>query len=902
MFMRKKFKRNLMLFIFLLLGIIVVMPKSIKLYANSNISLDELLVKFTDYDNFYDEENDSEIDGNIRDYIDNYYGKNLKEGKITDDAIKYIIPKRLFLEENTSDYIGKNYGFYISTKRNNPSDAFLVSYVYVFDVEIELVSNLREQKTKVSPLFQCQFVTVFKEDYDIDLWNYYYDNDLSEVINKNTQLMDIHYMHNVQFGYSVLNENQLNFGDVGYDKEIDSGAIISQTRYNYKGLVLVENTFEERVAALSDLLLGSIPVVSTVFNTLDFIDNLSSISRHEYKELIYNNDENIITNMSREEQLSRGNLSKVSVVSPSNDTKIYQRDHYAQSVCVLDTVAVNTRLYTVISIDLWNSQEKIATIKNSFYHILKPSTIDASTLSLNSENCAYLLPDGEHTFKFIPQNNSDYSFDSINNLTYEINNEIINNNEEVFLSAGNPYYITVKGIGKAQYYFSINAKKLNISESKNIESSVGLYLTQVTANQNGIFNISSNKNVVKIYDNTFNEVEYINGLSTSKDFIGRKDNKYYILFNNDSSSNLIATVSIIQTSLGTSNNLNTSSNFNYFYFTSPSDISDSGEYFCFESYPKGVIIFYDSINLNNISSQVTTLHTKTSTLYNIKLFKNQKVIIGIKTSIATNVNLSINKLESSYSWVVNDVELNNNYTTLKRGEQIKIDLMINNKLVDEYRLLTANNYLYPVTEYPNDFYFEAPINARLEREVIILSGFPDAVILNVDIIPEWDVNISIIDNNQEIAFDVTFLSDSTNTIDFYYRYTINNQSFYYTKYNLSFNEPFKTINFDNPNDNYVGAVTLEIIWIELKDGINKKTIYINQSGEPYTMYIQPSRLHTKYGNIPSENNEFGNGINSYLISNSRHFNNIYLKPNSTFQQTVGNKCNKLCCEYRYTIT
>lgn len=97
----------------------------------------------------------------------------------------------------------------------------LIDFVFEFDREDtsnnqEPLNN--EYKMEIKPILQQSFKrTGVEGDYDWTVYNTGYK----------------YYVANPAFATTLLNENALNFGDEGYDKQTDDGLIIQQSRINF---------------------------------------------------------------------------------------------------------------------------------------------------------------------------------------------------------------------------------------------------------------------------------------------------------------------------------------------------------------------------------------------------------------------------------------------------------------------------------------------------------------------------------------------------------------------------------------------------------------------------------------------------------------------------------------------
>lgn len=254
----------------------------------------EQLEAFTNSDSFEYRVNDISYKGTIHDFVENHKDKNNTiNGKYIDDPIIYLIPKSLFTEINQTHYIGKEYGFYINTYLANVDDTSLKSDIILFDIEEGHYNSNREIITRISPVFQLSYFTVFKSSYSATDWNRVYDSSYDSVV-RSANISSAFHIKNIRFGYMVLNEHSLNQGDFQYDKYKDNGAIISQTRFNFKGVTVVNTTEEERTETLVEIGYGAvenyIPYAKEIKNVISLIDDATGLISHKPVEVEYNNE------------------------------------------------------------------------------------------------------------------------------------------------------------------------------------------------------------------------------------------------------------------------------------------------------------------------------------------------------------------------------------------------------------------------------------------------------------------------------------------------------------------------------------------------------------------------------------------------------------------------------------
>lgn len=855
----------------------------------------EQLEAFTNSDSFEYRVNDISYKGTIHDFVENHKDKNNTiNGKYIDDPIIYLIPKSLFTEINQTHYIGKEYGFYINTYLANVDDTSLKSDIILFDIEEGHYNSNREIITRISPVFQLSYFTVFKSSYSATDWNRVYDSSYDSVV-RSANISSAFHIKNIRFGYMVLNEHSLNQGDFQYDKYKDNGAIISQTRFNFKGVTVVNTTEEERTETLVEIGYGAvenyIPYAKEIKNVISLIDDATGLISHKPVEVEYNNEANIYTHKDRAEQLAtQAQLTKVSYIKPCYSTYLVSSTHYAEGVCVLDNISEDARLIKSIAFDIYSGGNRVAEFNATKFDTYTATVPEFKALTLN-DNGIYFLPKSEQRFNFNPIYGSEYSFNTDKNLDVEVwsGNKNLGNTKVVLEENGN-YDIKIKANKDAYgtYVLNIIPIFLTLNEDNQILAPQGEYILGIDIVDNGIYEIQSNNLDIKaVLNNDFQSIENINSSTKSKQFLGEAGSRYYFIVYNSSHSNLLSKICCSSNipSLITSNNIDVNANKRYFSYQT----NDAG-YYSFTLSPQAYLQFYDD-TLHDISHSAFILSSSFSTTYTLNLKSNQKVIVSlINSSADIQVKLEINKIDSVFKWVINGEEVKNNVAYVERGGRLSnVQLKIHDELIDPVVVL-SNNYLY---KSGRDII--APIDTRLEETVLFLADDFNCFPLTINIVPEWQITILSINDADNIYFQiVTSRANKTTQIS-------DNLKVYYSleyfpkigsvqQYNVSmmFNDT-QTIQCFKSSDTYVGSAKLTLNKVVLNENsTNPKVIFnsANKTDDPYKTNINAEYIHSKYANDPNPTaNNYGDASNPFLISNVRHFRNIKFSAAAKFKQT-----------------
>ena len=184
-------------------------------------------------ENKYDSYTNS--DGIIHNYISSYWGDYEKNNLISDDPIVRIIPKSLCFELGEHLYIGKEYGFFISTTTDYLFSSDKCVDVFVFDISYTNPTfNNAKGSVKVTPLFQRRYRA--KERSSDPYWNNSYDNSLSQVVFPHLHYdSPNYYLKDVSFKHTLFNQNAVNKNESGYSASNDNGSFFNTTQYSAVG-------------------------------------------------------------------------------------------------------------------------------------------------------------------------------------------------------------------------------------------------------------------------------------------------------------------------------------------------------------------------------------------------------------------------------------------------------------------------------------------------------------------------------------------------------------------------------------------------------------------------------------------------------------------------------------------
>lgn len=360
-------------------------------------------------------------------YEADYYGKNATftnnngfkkiEVKDNDDIIK-LIPEELFKKECAIQHFGREYGFFIETRKQFSDNDMLLSTVILFDVIVNdnmlAINSASHLKIKIQPIFQAEFAYIKRGNNEIYSLNEQKYNFFSNGYTKDLQVIyptagnefvvpiptiyhdkysiphfepqqhNKYYMTNVSNRTSLYNMNDYNPYDEKYNAENDMGCFFTQTDFAYNGVFLEngESSLKDTGEVVYDAAMlacdiysdfggtlksvfKAVPYVGIVVSTLDIVNSLIEIDEglrthtiSDSKTLsyraLYNNKEQQINNYHY--------LTKDSTIAITNNTEnqlLFRTNDYAEfdyQINCQDT-NVDTLYATMINIGLVSVEE-----------------------------------------------------------------------------------------------------------------------------------------------------------------------------------------------------------------------------------------------------------------------------------------------------------------------------------------------------------------------------------------------------------------------------------------------------------------------------------------------------------------------------------------------------------------
>lgn len=372
-------------------------------------------------------------------YAATYYGANasMRHNVVTvlgDDDIVKIIPKELFGKEGIVQHVGKEYGFFIETKRTRKDGDQLVSSVIIMDVanENDMYSetSISHLKIKVSPIFQADFAYVVRGTQMLPALirgneKFFNDGYVSNVpVNYSAEGSDFvvpipshrgdtagectyqqhnkYFLTNVSNQTSLYNVNQPNPYDYDYDAMEDTGCFFSQMDFNYDGRFLQKGKtsakdvgsiaynaaslafdFYDKVSGLKSVF-KAVPVLGALVTTADMIASIAriqdSLTYHEVSESkkityepYYNNKEQQIAKFG---ELRKDAACAITSSDPDVQLLFGTGDYFEFDYQIhCQDIRVDTRYATMINIGVMSvTSTRLGVYENTVFGEIHEST------------------------------------------------------------------------------------------------------------------------------------------------------------------------------------------------------------------------------------------------------------------------------------------------------------------------------------------------------------------------------------------------------------------------------------------------------------------------------------------------------------------------------------------------
>ncbi len=859
---------------------------------------------------------------------------NRKETE-NNSELTQIIPKQyLSFKENdyTFGYNGEEYGFFV--KHRSVGDAVL-GYAKLIDVVIiDFQYTYNDTLCTVKSKIIIQETFAYKNDNGNEQWLRLTRESVKTDKNQlfSGKLRKTYYISNPSFMTMIQNENDVNYGDRGYNKKNDNGAIIYQTRLNYQGTQVIDDgiTTDEALAVFDcaltileevvwDYLVKKVPLLGEIQTGAamikGFVDLIgTTISAFDVKEVQVpcNRESDIFQEQSKNTQRNdknRPSYSCVSLVCPQDQILISNsNDGWISCTTLLNDSTSATRVHQVFEYDLFSSDYQDAT-KNLHNEISNEETGEQRSFAAyrrtvlfkstsnksvdnNGKMYYYLLEDGEQRFTFRPVYGGDYIFNSNKTgVDVKVDDKIVNSNERVFLyknqnvtidlhSASNNYGIgTVSVAPLTNKMVTVNSK--------------GNYLVKYIPSETAIFTFNGKGCQTTIYDSSKNIID--KSVIASAPLI--KGKTYYILYENNTAANISLALSVAKeniTNLAIDKEVSVDCTANKSKYLKVV-ISASNQY----------DFVFNMNEINGLKAELISASTG-NTVFNsdvgvdesFYMFRTTRIDVGIYfLKINTEKNLKTDIMYtlyvSNYKWIIDDKEFMSG-DCLARGRTYTLVLKDNHNNVLSNRNLAKGIDYASVIEIK---YFDTPNG--IEYSIIIPEDakmYDDGNSVN----PHFEINLyngtekgislCIVNNLSEIQVERVSLDDfnnigfkiknqflkSSETATIYCKYRLDNDN---DEWNINFEVNYKSVGYyllyltDKPSVNLSKKknVTISIDYIVIKSSNGNIDRIYNKN-------LHPQKKNVVLINSVTSGIYFESGTGTktdpYVIHGFTQFNNI----------------------------
>lgn len=645
----------------------------------------------------------------------------------TDDAIVKIVPKAYFMTAGNELYIGREYGFFIHTEHcaDIAGSNNMYSTVLVFDIDnvTDMVANNDTAVTKVTVLYQYEFIylspqeshyTVLSDAGDFLITKINFDSAHSGIVIplarhtadiRRYNQVDTYYLNDISFGASLMNVQNSNYGDSGYDPSQDAGAFFIAGTYSYQGKEYVDNkpTGSDAAQWFHSIatIAGGIVTLTPGFNLLGLalvgdgilflvkdvveahIDTMQDVSGKCVN--IVNEYNTRLSQVQYDGQLTKS--LAIAVNSDQMRSYLFGVNDYVQMEYDISSTPTDKIPYTwfqrEIGIKVVDKDGNKIVTPEVGSHDFKLYEEDYVDVNLNG-GTAYLLPNESNTFTFVPEYSGEYSFDfgaGNSNVEFVVNGQAVNvgtNGFDVSMTGGETYDIRVSNKTNVRQIYDFSTEPSSdstVSVGNHDEYVVKWSLTSpqfktLTTDKGNI----SIEVYVKNANGTFDlyapgGYAWISAPSMSFPFPA---GEYYIVLKNITSSALTATLSANDVPVVTEggNDVTFGRNWTYYRFT-PSAAS--------YTLTLDTDVDFAQMQLYDSSLQSVDIITGSMMFTANGLNSGARYYLAIRTDDTDNVSgdVVIEKSQNAYAWYIDGVKVNGNSVTLARDWEYDIELIVN---------------------------------------------------------------------------------------------------------------------------------------------------------------------------------------------------------------------------------
>lgn len=541
----------------------------------------------------------------------------------------------------------------------------------------------------------------------------YYDPDTGAIESFTFEEVKEFFLKDISFGLALENEQELNIGDAGYNKNIDNGSFITRANINFSG-VGNQELFGSTIDSMIYSGLGYVPVLGDILTAFDltqmFVQNTMNDFRNEVEYGDYYNTQYY---NSKQEQLRHySNLNKVAVVEVLSEDEhplLFGRsteDDYIRGVFTLGqtddwyTRAIDAIKLSVVSESTNLLGESTITSCTTAERSISTNirTIQTKTLQLENSETVSLLSNGIGRFIFQTPYDSEYaiSIAQAHQMIIKIDGEvaIFSNNKTTKLLSSGDHVIEIIGNNSSKMISSI------FIEPKTIDSTVSNVTISLKSNAQYLIKVtglskvkalnSGHNNIViqSIFVN--NSWEQYNNYNTivparyiTHPFLM---GDYYIILKNNTTNMLQTNFSISEPTVITKNSGITVQpsvgNYTYFKFTGD-DVNANYILTATDISELSLIVLNDDSDLTINNGELYVDH-----FFKFGVNGGATAYIGVKNNDTSGNTISISRGEISYEWGITPNGSAENRTTsgsylAARNNRYTLKLYINNVEIED---------------------------------------------------------------------------------------------------------------------------------------------------------------------------------------------------------------------------
>lgn len=472
--------------------------------------------------------------------------KALDEGDEVVDLTKVIPVEYVrFIEDGyTFQFNGKEYGFFVCHRKlvggTKLIDVALIDFTYSY-IDIKCSAELQ---------LLLQVTLQYHNDNGVETWTIHHENAKKD-----------YYIVNPRFVSILQNENDLNYGDNGYVKSNDYGAIIQQATLNYNGTIIVNDgvTSEEGIAmfhsalsGLADFAIGLIPIpqVGTVYsaigNICDFVETLRDSIDYEIASLSQGADGEILYKSRgvQENEPETIPFSRVMATAPQNEILLTDDpSSYMRCNTILDNSISRSRIIQCVQFDILQTSKDKPLRNRKFMNDLNDDgekipfaayqekvlfedqepQFNITENNIEGEEIpVYLLQNGQQKIVFNPDYSGYYNFETDADVTISVTdsngNEVVSEQSDFYLRMGRTYTLTLSNSKSEKVISDLSVNLSDRAPDKETSANEKIIL-RADFGQDDVYSLSTGNSNVLIDDIL---VGGTNGLESCDNFYGYK--------------------------------------------------------------------------------------------------------------------------------------------------------------------------------------------------------------------------------------------------------------------------------------------------------------------------------------------------------------------------------------------